>query len=79
MLTEWAFSTSADSTSFDPQVQALYMAHGFNLMLADPTIDGIVWTNAYAPGSDFWSRTSVTDASFNPEPAESTFRTFATP
>jgi hypothetical protein len=79
MLTEWAFSTAADPNGFDPQVQARYMARGFNLMLADPTIDGIVWTNVYAPDSDFWSRTSVTDANFNPLPAEQTFRTFATP
>jgi hypothetical protein len=79
MLTEWGFSTSQDGVSFDPRVQALYMARGFNLMLADPTIDGIVWCSAYAPGTDFWSRTSVTDPSFNPEPAESTFSTFATP
>ena len=79
MLTEWAFSTAADPNGFDPQVQARFMARGFNLMLADPTIDGIVWTNAYAAGSDFWSRTSVTDANFNPLPAEQTFRAFAAP
>jgi hypothetical protein len=79
MLTEWGFSTSQDAVSFDPRVQALYMAHGLNLMLADPTIDGIVWSSPYAPGTDFWSRTAVTDPSFNTEPAESTFGAFATP
>jgi hypothetical protein len=79
MLTEWAFSTAQQSVGFDPSVQAKYMATGFNLMLADPTIDGIVWTNVYATGSDFWSRTAVTDASFNPLPAEATFRSFAAP
>jgi hypothetical protein len=79
MLTEWGFSTAALPNGFDPHVQARYMAIGFNLMLADPTIDGIVWTNVYASGSDFWSRVSVTDASFAPLPSESTFRTFATP
>jgi hypothetical protein len=79
MLTEWAFSTAAESTGFDPKVQALYMALGMNLALADPTVDGIVWTSVYATGADFWSRTAVTDASYNPLPAEQTYRSFAAP
>jgi hypothetical protein len=78
MLTEWSFSTAAEPTGFDPKVQALYMALGMNLALADATVDGIVWTSVYAPGSDFWSRTSVTDASYNPLPAQNTYRSFAT-
>jgi hypothetical protein len=79
MLTEWAFSTAAVPTGFDPKVQALYMALGMGLALADPTVDGIVWTEVYAPGSDFWSRTAVTDASYNPLPADATFRSYAAP
>ena len=77
MLTEWSFSTAAEPTGFDPNVQALYMALGMNLALADPTVDGIVWTSVYAPGLDFWSRTSITDASYNPLPAQNTYRSFA--
>ncbi len=79
MLTEWGFSTTDAFDGFDPKVQARYMALGFNLMLADPTVDGIVWASVYGTGSDFWSRVSITDASFNPLPAEATYRTFATP
>jgi len=79
MLTEWAFSTDATtSTGFDPNVQALFMAKGFNLMLADPTIDGIVWTNLYAPGTDFWSLTSLTNPAFSQLPGFAVFRNFAT-
>jgi len=79
MLTEWGFSTADVDDGFDPAVQARYMALGFNLMLADPTIDGIVWASVYGTGSDFWSRVAVTDASFNPLPAAGTFTTFARP
>jgi hypothetical protein len=79
MLTEWAFSTAQQPTGFDPHVQARYMALGMDLALADPTVDGIVWTSVYATGSDFWSRTAVTDASFNALPAEATFRSYAAP
>lgn len=79
MLTEWAFSTANLADGFDPQVQARYMALGFNLMLADPTVDGLVWTTIYAAGTDFWSRTAITDASYDPLPAETTLRAFAGP
>jgi hypothetical protein len=79
MLTEWAFSTVDQPDGFDPQVQARYLALGFNLMLADPTIDGIVWTSVYATGTDFWSRVAVTTASYTLLPAASAFRSFTTP
>jgi hypothetical protein len=79
MLTEWSFSTAAEPTGFDPKVQALYMALGMNLALADPTVDGIVWTSVYGTGSDFWSRTAVTDANYIPLPADNTYRSFAAP
>jgi hypothetical protein len=79
MLTEWGFSTVDQALGFDPSVQARFMALGFNLMLADPTVDGIVWTSAYAPGSDFWSRTAITDASFAALPGAQTFHSFAAP
>ena len=79
MLTEWAFSTVNEADGFDPQVQARYMALGFNLMLADPTIDGVVWTQLFSSGTDFWSRTAVTDTSHNQLPAFTTFHSFAAP
>lgn len=78
-ITEWAFSVDPSSASaFDPQVQARYLATGFNLMLADPTLDGISWTNMYNPDQDFWGHTALTDAAFTPLPAYATYRAFAT-
>ena len=79
MLTEWSYSTANEADGFDPQVQARYLAAGLNLSLRDETVDGIVWTSFYNSGSDFWSRTAVTDASFNPLPALAAFRAFAVP
>jgi hypothetical protein len=79
MLTEWGFSTVNQSQGFDPIVQARYMALGFNLMLADPTVDGIVWTNVNPGGTDFWSLVSITDSSFNLLPSAATFQSFAGP
>lgn len=79
MLTEWSYSTVNEADGFDPQVQALYLARGFNLSLRDETLDGVVWTSLYNPGSDFWSRTAVTDASSNELPAMAAFRAYAVP
>jgi hypothetical protein len=79
MLTEWAFSTANTATGFDPSVQARYLAIGCNLMLADPSVDGITWTSIYATGNDFWSRVALTDTSYHPLPALATLRTFRTP
>jgi hypothetical protein len=79
MLTEFSFSTVNEADGFDPQVQARLLAEGFNLTLRDLTVDGVVWTSVYAPGSDFWSRTSLTDAAYNPEPAYAAYRAYAVP
>jgi len=79
MLTEWGFSTANVFDGFDPAVQARFMALGFNLMLADPTVDGIVWAGVNDTASDFWSNVGVTSTSFAPLPAEATYRAFATP
>ena len=79
MITEWAFSTDdTTSSGFDPHVQATLIAKGLNLMLADPTVDGIVWTNIYHPGTDFWSKTSVTNADYSLLPGFSVFKSFST-
>lgn len=78
-ITEWAFSTDPSSaSSFDPKVQARFLALGFNLMLSDPTVDGIVWTNLYNPNTDFWGRTALTNPDFSPLPGLATYRAFAT-
>ena len=79
MLTEWSYSTADEADGFDPQVQARYLALGLNLSLRDLTVDGVVWTSLYQPGSDFWSRTAVTDASYNPLPAFAAFHAYAAP
>jgi hypothetical protein len=79
MLTEWSYSTADEADGFDPQVQARYLALGFNLSLRDLTVDGVVWTSLYQTGSDFWSRTAVTDASYEPLPAFAAFRAYAAP
>jgi hypothetical protein len=79
MLTEWADSTSAtDPNGFDPAVQAQYLAIAFNLMLKDPTVDGIVYTNIYNSGTDFWGLTSLETAGFSPLPGYAVYHTFAT-
>src|SRR5579872_46171 len=79
MLTEWGYSTLATSPQgFDPRVQAEYLALGLNLMLADPTVDGIVYVNIFNPGTDFWGRTALTDTSGNPLPGYYALQTFTT-
>lgn len=50
-----------------------------DLHLRDETVDGVVWTSLYNFGADYWSRTAVTDAAFNPLLALSAFRAFAVP
>ncbi len=79
MLTEWGFSTANVFDGFDPEVQARYMALGFNLMLADPTVDGIVWAGVNDTATDFWSSVGVTATSFAALPSEATYRAFAEP
>src|SRR5579872_361530 len=78
MLTEWGFSTNEQPEGFDPKVQAEYVALGFNLMLVDPTVDGIVYVNMYNPGNDFWAKTALTNADFSKKPAFDVFKTFST-
>jgi hypothetical protein len=77
MLTEWGYSTIMAGDGFDPQVQAEYLALGFNLMLADPTVDGVVYVNMYNSATDFWGNTALVDSSFSPKPAYNVFSTFA--
>src|SRR6202012_1631783 len=69
MLTEWGYSTDASADGVDPQTQALYVALGFNLMLADPSVDGIVYVNMYNPATDFWGQTALVSSDFTPKPA----------
>ncbi len=78
MLTEWGYSTANVPQGFDPAVQAQYLSIGANMALADPTVDGVVWVNMYAPGAtDFWSRTALTNPDFSPEPGYATYQRFA--
>ena len=77
MITEWAFSTDVSAQGFDPHVQARFIAEGFNLMLADPTVDGIVYTNIYTGDSgDFWGLTALTNPDFTRLPAFTTYQAF---
>jgi hypothetical protein len=77
MLTEWGYSTADLPGGVDPETQARYLALGFNLMLADPTVDGIVYVNMYNPATDFWGQTALVNPDFTPKPAYDVFRTFA--
>ena len=77
MLTEWGYSTDMSADGVDPRTQASYVALGFNLMLADPLVDGIVYVNMYNPATDFWGQTSLVAADFTPKPAYDVYRTFA--
>jgi len=76
MLTEWGFSNADNPDSFDPRVQALYLAQGLNRMLADPSVDGIVYVNVYNPDTDFWGDTSLVSKDFQPFPGFHTYQTF---
>lgn len=82
MLTEFGFSSCAALTlCFNPMVQALYVAQGFNLALADPSVDGIVYVNLHNASKDgpdfFWSSTSLVNNDYSRKPAYEVFRTFA--
>lgn len=78
MLTEWGYSTVMAYDGFDPHVQAQYVALGFNLMLADPTVDGIVYVNMYNSATDFWGNTALTNDNYSLKPAYSVMSRFAT-
>jgi len=62
-------------------VQALYLAQGLNLALADPTINGVTYVNIFNSSTDgpnfFWSRTSVMNNDNTPKPSFSVFQNFA--
>jgi hypothetical protein len=77
MLTEWGYSTVMQYNGFDPKVQAQYLALGFNAMLSDPTVDGIVYVNMYNPNSDFWGNTALTTQAYTVKPAYATYSKFA--
>jgi hypothetical protein len=79
MLTEWGYSTAQVPQGFDPAVQAQYLSFGANLMLADPTVDGIVWVNLLTPAGalDFWSLTGLLTPDYAPLPGYTTLQNFA--
>lgn len=79
LLTEWGFSTIDMPDGVDPLTQALYVALGFNAMLADPLVDGIVYVNMYNPATDFWGQTALVNDDFTPKPAYFVYRSFARP
>lgn len=77
MLTEWGYSTIDSPDGVAPATQAVYVGLGFNLMLADPTVDGIVYVNLQNPATDFWGQTALVDPDFTPKPAYTVYRAFA--
>ena len=82
MLTEWGYSTCDGLTvCFDPAVQALYLAQGLNLALADPTIDGVTYVNIYNSSADlpdyFWSHTALVNNDRTVKPGYTVFQKFA--
>lgn len=81
MLTEWGYSTCEKQTQcFNPLVQALYVAQGLNLALADPTIDGIVYVNIHTPVRaipNFWDETGLLESDYSKKPAFTIFQKFA--
>lgn len=78
MLTEWGYSTIDEPDGVDPKTQARYVALGLNEMLADPTVDGIVYVNMYFPRADLWGQTALVTPDFVPKPAYYVYRAFAT-
>jgi len=79
MLTEWGYSTCPDPVvCFDPAVQALYLAQGLNLALADPTVDGVTYVNVYNGGLDFWANTALIYNDHSLKPSFAVFQEFAT-
>jgi hypothetical protein len=79
MLTEWGFSTVATPDGFDPAVQAYFIALGFNLMLQDPTVDGVAYVNVYngGPTDNFYAQTQLMDNDFTPRPGFAVFQSFS--
>jgi hypothetical protein len=78
LMTEAGFSHSTtDPTGLDPRVQAQYIALEFNKMLADPTVDGVVYNTVYNPGTTYWATLALTNPNLSPLPAESVYSSFA--
>lgn len=82
MLTEWGYSTCEKLTvCFDPLVQALYLAQGLNLALADPSVDGITYVNIYNSSNDwpnyFWSHTALLTPYYTAKAGYQVFQRFA--
>jgi hypothetical protein len=79
MLTEWGFSTVMTPEGFDPAVQAYFMALGFNLMLEDPSVDGVAYVNVYNGGPDdnFYAQTEVMRNDFTPLPGFAVLQRFS--
>jgi hypothetical protein len=79
MLTEWGYSHAEKINGFDPKVQAQYIALGFNRMLADPTVDGVVYVNVYNGGAPntFWTETQVVSDDFTVLPGYDVIAKFA--
>jgi len=50
---------------------------GLNRMLADPSVDGIVYVNVYNPDTDFWGYTSLVGRHFELLPGFDVYRRFA--
>ncbi|MGZ3505775.1 MAG: hypothetical protein ACXWNZ_13650 [Vulcanimicrobiaceae bacterium] len=79
MLTESGWSHAMTADGQDPAVQAQYIALGFNMILADPTVDGVTYvnTNSTGPITNFWNETGLMNDVFAPSPAYTTFHQFA--
>lgn len=82
MLTEWGYSTCARLiVCFDERVQALYIAQGLNLALADPSVDGVTYVNVYNSSDDspyyFWSQTALLTPYYTVKVGYGVFQRFA--
>jgi hypothetical protein len=79
MLTEAGWSHSYLPNAQDPAVQAQYIALGFNMILDDPTIDGVTYVNVYNTGSpsDVYAGTGLLGDGFTQLQPYSVFREFA--
>jgi hypothetical protein len=79
MLTESGWSHAASPDGQDPAVQAQYIAMGFNMILADPTIDGVTYVNVNStgPATNFWNEVGLMGDYYTPLAPASVYREFA--
>jgi len=79
MITEWGYSDVPSVDGFAPAVVARYLALGFNLMLADPTIDGVAYTHIVGSGreSDFYGAMTLRADDGTERTGAHTFAAFA--